>query len=194
MEREQEVALVQQLRAGDVRAFDAIYDAYNLRLFNFLLRMTRNRSAAEDLLEETWLRLVSNGKTLAPDTRLGPWLFTVARNLFLSDYRSRSREQAEARDWISLCQSGAPSSPLDLAVVDELEQRLETALMELPPKYREVLLLVGYEGLRPLDAALVCGVSPEALRQRLSRARALLAQRLKDQELPSGILSNEVIQ
>ena len=62
MERELEIALVGRLRAGDVLAFDAVYDYYNPRLLSFLLRMTKNRAAAEDLLEERpGLRLVSGG-------------------------------------------------------------------------------------------------------------------------------------
>jgi RNA polymerase sigma-70 factor (ECF subfamily) len=106
MERDFELALVGKLRAGDLTAFDAVYDAYNPRLFSFLLRMTKNRAAAEDLLEETWLRLVSGGEGLAAATRLGPWLFTVARNLFLSYYRSRARELAFTRDLVSLWRTG----------------------------------------------------------------------------------------
>ena len=59
---------------------------------------------------------------------------------------------------------------------------VKAALAEVPPLYREVLLLIGFEGLRPADAAAVCGVTPQALRQRLSRARALLSERLKARE------------
>jgi RNA polymerase sigma-70 factor, ECF subfamily len=84
VERELEVELVSRLRAGDSTAFDEIYMVFNRRLLNFLARMARNRSVAEDLLEETWLRLVSAGEDLRADTRLGPWLFTVARNLYVS--------------------------------------------------------------------------------------------------------------
>ena len=62
------------------------------------------------------------------------------------------------------------------------------ALAGLPVLYREALLLVGVEGLRPAEAAVVCGVSPEAMRQRLSRARALLAERLEDaRRLPAAM-------
>jgi RNA polymerase sigma-70 factor (ECF subfamily) len=85
MEREREVALVRRLRAGDITAFDAIFDAFNQRLLSFLTRMVKNRSVAEDLLEETWLRLVSGGEDLHADTHLGPWLFTVARNLSMAN-------------------------------------------------------------------------------------------------------------
>lgn len=192
MERDFELALVGQLRAGDLTAFDAVYDAYNPRLFSFLLRMTKNRAAAEDLLEETWLRLVSGGGGLAAATRLGPWLFTVARNLFLSYCRSRAREQAFSRDLISLWPDRFSRSPYDWALLSEFEQRLEAALAGVPPIYREVLLLVGFEGLQPGDAAVVCGITPEALRQRLSRGRALLSQRLKTKETSHEMVSGQV--
>jgi RNA polymerase sigma-70 factor (ECF subfamily) len=192
MERELEIALVGRLRAGDVLAFDAVYDDYNPRLLSFLSRMTKNRATAEDLLEETWLRLVSGGEELAADTRLGPWLFTVARNLFLSHCRSRAREQSYTRDLISLWPGEPSRSPYDSTSLNEFQDRLEAALAEVPPMYREVLLLVGFEGLRPADAAAVCGITPEALRQRLSRARALLSQRLKDKELSHEMASKQV--
>ena len=89
MERESELELVARLRLGDASAFDAIYLALNVRLLTFLVRLTRDRHVAEDLLEETWLRLVTHASRLRPDTRLVPWLFTVARNLHVSYCRSR---------------------------------------------------------------------------------------------------------
>jgi RNA polymerase sigma factor (sigma-70 family) len=97
MDRDTELALVEQLRRGDENAFDSVYDAYNLRLFTFLLRLTRRHHTAEDLLEETWLRLVKHARRLRPDTRLGPWLFTVARNLHVSYVRSRMIEDSTAQ-------------------------------------------------------------------------------------------------
>ncbi|HEY7307428.1 MAG TPA: RNA polymerase sigma factor [Bryobacteraceae bacterium] len=182
MERERELALVARLRAGDLTAFDDIFDAFNYRLLGFLMRMAKNRCVAEDLLEETWLRLVSSGEDLCPDTQLGAWLFTVARNLYVSHCRNRAREQSYAADLSLLWPSGPAQSPFDLACVNEFEQRLEAALGLLPPIYREVLLLVGVEGLRPVDAARVCRISPETLRQRLSRARQLMLQLMTDAE------------
>jgi RNA polymerase sigma-70 factor, ECF subfamily len=176
MDRERELALVSRLRAGDVTAFDEIFDAFNYRLQNFLTRMAKNRPVAEDLLEETWLRLVSHGEDLHADTRLGPWLFTVARNLYFSHCRTRAREQSYTADLTLLWPGELPQSPFDVASLNEFELRLEAALSLLPPKCREVLLLVGVEGLRPVDAARVCGISPESLRQRLSRARQLISR------------------
>jgi RNA polymerase sigma-70 factor (ECF subfamily) len=90
MDRECELVLVGRLRDGEPAAFDAVYEAYRARVYSFLARMARSREVAEDLAEETWLRLVEAAPRLRPDTRLGPWLFTVARNLYYSYCRSRA--------------------------------------------------------------------------------------------------------
>ena len=181
MDRDYERLLVARLRAGDTGAFDDVYDEYRPRVFGFLLRMSRNRTLAEDLLDETWLRLVSYAPRLIPDTRIGPWLFTVARNLYWSARRDSLVEETSAPELLTLWPTPAPwPSPFDLAAAGELERRVEVALSTLSPQYREVVLLVGHEGLTPSEAAVVCGISSEALRQRLSRARAVLAERLSE--------------
>ncbi len=179
MERELEVSLVRRLRAGDTAAFDDVYSAFNSRLFRFLNRMTRNRHVAEDLVEETWLRLVSGCEDLDEDTRLGAWLFTVARNLYISSCRAGSRQQSCAIDFLSLWPDVLSPSPLSAAVSNQFQECLDAALAALPPIYREALVLVGIEGFRPAEAAAICGVGAEAFRQRLSRARALLREQLK---------------
>jgi RNA polymerase sigma-70 factor, ECF subfamily len=175
MERQSELDLIARLKAGDRAAFDEIYDEFNARLFNFLARLMHSRERAEDLLEETWLRLVTHAARLQPDTRLGPWLFTVARNLHVSYCRSRMLEDSVA-DGIGLWPPAPETSPFEQAAANELEARLEAALARLPRIYREVVLLVAMEGLEPAEAAEICGVSAATMRQRLKRARDLLAQ------------------
>ena len=191
MDRESEEALVERLRAGDSAAFDAVHAAFHTRLVTFLTRLSRSRDVAEDLVEETWLRLVGHATRLRPDTRLGPWLYTVARNLHVSYCRSRLIEDSHAADLFGLWPGGTPrSSPFEATAATEFERRLEAAIASLPAASREVLLLVAVEGLRPAEAAEVCGVTPEALRQRLSRARTLLARRLDTTgAMPSAVLS-----
>ena len=176
MDREIELRLVVRLKAGDPAAFEAIYEAYRPRLFGFLVRLSRRRDVAEDLLEETWLRLVTRCATLTDDARLGPWLFTVARNLYYSWRRSRAVDLSRTSEldpaWPAP-ESG--DSPFEAAARRELERRLEAALARLPLRDRELLLLVGVEGLTPSEAARVCGLPPVTLRARLHRAREKLA-------------------
>jgi RNA polymerase sigma-70 factor (ECF subfamily) len=179
MDRSSELELILRLRAGDPGAFDQVHDAFNSRLYTFLLRLSRRRDVAEDLLEETWLRLVKHARRLRPDTRLAPWLFTVARHLYISYVRSRVLEDSLGGTLMALWPCGMePPSPFEAAAANELERRIERALTRLSPRSREVLLLVGVAGLDPADAAGVCGIRPDAFRQRLSRARGELERRL----------------
>ncbi len=186
MDRQSELALVARLRAGDTSAFDQVYDAWRPRIFAFLVRLARNRDLADDLLEEAWLRLVKNARRLAPDTRLGPWLFAVARNLYWSYCRSRRLEEESTATLLGLWPVPAPRpSPFDETLAHELDTRIERALASMPASYREVLWLVAVEGFSPAEAARVCGITPEALRQRLARARGALAG-LLEPHVPSG--------
>ena len=186
VDRDSELALVARLRRRDAAAFDEVHDTFNARLFNFLARLSGSRVVAEDLLEETWLRLVARSPRLQPETRLAPWLFTVARNLHASYRRSRALEDSHAAGMIGLWPSGSPvPSPFDWTAANETERRLEAALRALPVSCREALLLVAVEGQSPGDAATICGVSPEAMRQRLSRGRALLAKKLDEGDAPA---------
>jgi RNA polymerase sigma-70 factor (ECF subfamily) len=176
VEREIEVRLVARLKAGDAAAFEAIYEAYRPRLFSFLVRLSRRRDVAEDLLEETWLRLVARAATLDDDGPVGPWLFTVARNLYVSWLRSRSLDPSRTSEldpaWPS---PDRGDSPFEAAARSELERRIESALARLPSRDRELLMLVGVEGLTPSEFAGICGLSAVAVRARLHRARERLA-------------------
>jgi RNA polymerase sigma-70 factor (ECF subfamily) len=193
MDRDSELALIDRLRAGDGSAFDVIHECFNKRLFAFLVRLSRRRDVAEDLLEETWLRFVSRADRLRGDTRLGPWLFTVARNLYVSYRRSRLVEDSHLGGLIGLWPCGtATVTPFESAAATETGRRLEAALAALPVSYREAVLLVAVEGLSPAEASHVSGISADAMRQRLRRSRALLARRLNESEVRLGVMLSEV--
>ncbi len=168
-----ESAWVDGLRRGDAAAFDAVFLAFRRRLFGYLVRMTRRRDIAEDLLQETFLRLAQHARGLAADTRLAPYLFTVAHRLVVSWVRAQAVRQQLAGDLPEVA-SGA-RSPLEALADSQAQLALERAFAELAPASREVALLVGVEGLAPTEVAAILGQKPEAIRQRLSRARAELA-------------------
>jgi RNA polymerase sigma factor (sigma-70 family) len=176
VERELERRLVARLKAGDAAAFEAVYEAYRPRLFSFLARLSRRRDVAEDLLHETWLRLVANAPRLADDTSVAAWLFTVARHLFASWCRRRALDETRIADAPASWPAPAPGeSPFQAAARSETERRLERALARLPLGDREVLLMVVASGLTPSEAARAVGLAPEALRKRVQRARERLA-------------------
>ena len=167
------------LRRGETAAFDAVFAAYRRRIYGYLVRMTRRRDVAEDLLQETFLRLAQHAKRLAEDTKLGAWLFTVAHRLVQS--WGRAQACARARSPVTCPRRSPPAterSPLEALADTQTQLALERAFAALPPAYREVALLVGIEGLQPAEVAEILGVRADAVRQRLARARAQLAEHL----------------
>ena len=146
------------------------------------MRLSRRRDVAEDLLEETFLRLVTRAGDLRSDSSLAAWLFTVARNLHTSWCRHRALHE----DRISELTPSWPApyrgeTPFEATARSETERRLELALARLGLQDREVILLVGVEGLTPSETAAVLGLAPEAVRKRLQRARERLAIELDAQ-------------
>lgn len=182
-----DTALVTRLKRGDDDAFDEIYARYRARLFSFLARLTQQRDLAEDLLQETWMRLARNADRLRDDTDLGAWLFTVARNLHRSHVRWLVVD-LDRRRWLQRTRDEGieNTSPFDLTATGELQRRLERALALLPIKHREVVLLVAVEQLSHEQAARVLRIAPAALRKRLSRARRQLAAELRDEPAADG--------
>src|SRR5437762_9871096 len=172
---DRERAWIDGLRRGDPASFDAAFAAYRRRLYGYLVRMTRRRDVAEDLLQETFLRLAQHAKRLAEDTRLGAWLFTVAHRLFVSWTRAQGVRAMLAAELPPREPGGGERSPLDAVAASQAQAALERAFAELAPPYREVALLVGVEGMQPAEVAQILGHKPEAIRQRLARARAQLA-------------------
>ena len=175
-----ERAWVDGLRRGDAQAFDAVFAAYRRRIYGYLVRMTRRKDAAEDLLQEAFLRLAQHARRLEADTRLGAWLFTVAHRVFVSWTRARQVRAQLAGDLPKTEPATPDRSPLEAFADSQSQLALERAFGTLAPAYREVALLVGVEGLTPTEVAEILGEKPEAIRQRLARARTQLAAALGD--------------
>ena|ERR1700690_1690179 len=174
MARESDQQAVSLLRRRDPRGFDIAYDTYGARIRSFLLRLSGRRDIADDLLQHTFLRLAEHGPELRADSNLRAWLFTVARNAYRSQARALRTDGDEAA--VEGLASPAPDVEARLMLGD-----VERALSSLRLEDRELLLLVGAEGLEPTQVAAMLGVDAAALRQRLARARARLLAALDRQ-------------
>jgi RNA polymerase sigma-70 factor (ECF subfamily) len=184
-----DLALVVLLQRGDPAAFGRVYEAYGPRIFRFLARMCVKKELAEDIYQETWIKLALHARRLEEDTDLGAWLYTVARNLARSERRAQTSRPASEELAGDAVHTGA--SPFDWAAATETQKRLELALGDLPTPLREVLLLVVVEDVEQERAAAILDLTPEALRQRLSRARAKLAEALDERTKPGRSRTEE---
>jgi RNA polymerase sigma-70 factor (ECF subfamily) len=177
MAGETDDAMVRELRNGNVSALHEVYRRFQPRIFSYLARLSGQREVAQDLSSEVWCRAAAKLRTLRPDSQLLPWLFTIARNLFFSYCRWRNRDEHYLNELGLLhCCSDASPTPPETAIRSEQGAWLEEALLRLPWKYREIIILVGIEGLSHKQAAQVAGIRADAIRKRFSRGIQLMKE------------------
>jgi RNA polymerase sigma-70 factor (ECF subfamily) len=143
------------------------------RLRAFAISLTGSVDHADDLVQEAILRGLSNLDSFAPGTSLQAWLFTILRNQFYTSLR-RSRREIEDPDEVMAGMLSTPPEQHGRLDLDDLR----TALAKLSVEQREVLLLIGAEGMSYEEAAQICGIKIGTVKSRVNRARARLAELL----------------
>jgi len=176
-------------RSGDARAFETLVRRHRSPVFNFILRYTGGRARAEDVLQETWLKVVRSAKEYEPRARFTTWVYTIARNLCVDSARKESYRQAdsidapvgaeEGRELGELLPDGGPS-PDRAAHNVRLRPLLERALQGLPAEQREVFILREYSGVAFKDIAEVTGVPENTVKSRMRYALEGLRKRLEE--------------
>ncbi len=139
----------------------------------FAISLTRNKSAADDLVQETILRAWSSFESFVPGTILRAWLFTILRNVFYSDLRKHRRDVQDSDGVYAARLSQKPDHDGHLAMRD-FHRAFETLIDE----QREVLILVGVLGFSYEEAAVTIGCALGTVKSRVNRARARLAEHL----------------
>jgi RNA polymerase sigma-70 factor, ECF subfamily len=137
----------------------------------FAISLCGKMDRADDLVQETLVRALSNIDSFEPGTNMSAWLFTILRNLFRSEYRKRRREVEDGEGRLA----ETLKSPPDQQSHMEFEE-FRTALAKLPQDQREALILVGASGFSYEEAAQICGSAVGTIKSRVNRARTRLAE------------------
>ncbi len=145
----------------------------------FALSLTRNRSTADDMMQDAVMKAWSNMDKFQPGTNMRAWLFTILRNTYYSSRRKLNREVADVDNVFSDTLSVKPDHDGKLQMMD-----FKQAFDQLADEHREALVLVGVSGLSYEEAANTCGVATGTMKSRVNRARAKLADllHLRDDE------------
>lgn len=154
---------------GDTRAFIEVYDELAPGLYNYLHKLARNDATAEDLLQQTFLRMHDARGRFEPGAAVEPWAFSIARRLFIDSYRRGRNVVATGL----MDDDTLPTTEPDAEAIlhgYQLAERLERALEALPAQHREVFLLVREHGLSLAQAAEVLGITQLAVKMRAHRA------------------------
>jgi len=171
--------LVARAQRGDKAAFAALVDQYQTPLMHFCLRMVGSEMDAEELAQDAFVRVHRHLGQLKAEAKFSTLLFGIARNLtlnFLRDRNRRGRDKVQALDERPVRDEAL--RPDRAARLNEIDVALETAIAELNPEHREVLVLREMQGLDYETIARVCRCRKGTVRSRLSRAREQLRLRL----------------
>lgn len=169
---------------GDDAAFALVHRAVAERLRAFLTRMARSTTLADDLLQETFLRMHRARGSFERGARLLPWCYAIARNVYIDHARSRSvRKERPAPD-DDQSEAEAPAGPdadgEQMTIAAELATVVERTLAGLPRNQREAFVLLRYEGMSVADAAGVLGTTEGAVKLRAFHAYEALRAALGD--------------
>ena len=173
--------LMLAVQNGSMTAFEIIYDRFHQRLFHFILRFVRQRALAEDLLQETFLRLLKGRNKYRKGYHFSTYLFTIGRNLCLDALKTWESRHILAGQEDNMMKAADPSqSPGRMLEKAQMVGMLESEIQKLPQDQREVLLLSKYSGLSFKEIALIVESTSAAVKQKVYRAMLTLKQRLKN--------------
>lgn len=180
-----DVRLMLQVREGSAAAFDELVVRYQARLITVLEHLVRKREQAEDLAQEVFLRVYRARKSYTPGAKFSTWLFTIANNVASNTLRGLARRKevnlaptpngesgAYGLEQMAMAKSGLmPTRRLDKTETSEI---VRLALESLSERQRMALLLSKFEGMSYTDIASTMGLSVQAVKSLLSRARVNL--------------------
>lgn len=184
-------ALMLSFRDGDARAFEELVARHRRGLFNFLLRSVQNRSRAEELLQDVFLRVVRSKDRYEKTAKLTTWLYTIARNLCVDESRRakfrrtvsldaprRSQEEDSPAMVDSVAADQVPTD--EAAAAPQIRQRLAKAIDQLPEDQREVFLMRQMSGLSFKEIGEIVGAPENTVKSRMRYALEKLRQELAD--------------
>jgi len=166
------------LVAGDdQRAFGEFVERYKNRLYNFIFRIIPEKEAAEDILQDTFLRVYNQRKNYSPDFALSTWVYTIALNLVRSELRKRKLRKYLSLDFLK--------EENDIELPDTINPEpgrlmplLEKAIKNLPEEYRTAFVLCDIERLPYNEIAEIMRVPVGTVKSRINRARSMLREKL----------------
>jgi len=178
-------SLAAGLRRRDPDLLDRLIEQYQQRLYRYLLFLTGDAALAEDLFQETWIRVLERGQQYNAKCKFESWLFTIARNLVIDvSRRKKFRSLEELADPESHQPYEPPddcsASALQMLVTRENQRAVQLSLLKLPAYYREVLLLRFHEELALEEIAAVLAAPISTVKSRLYRGLAALKSALPE--------------
>ena len=185
-----EKELVRLAQSGDFKAFTRLIEGYRPKIFGLALKLSKNREDAEDIFQETFLKAIDNIKKFRAESSFGTWLYTICVNVVRAKYARESRgDLLPLDDYLPASHEhsdpDAPqlfdwNDPLSQMTDDEVRNRLDKAIHELPLKYRIPFLLRYTQDMSAQEVADTLNIKLANAKSRILRARMALRDNLND--------------
>lgn len=177
MENISDKDLFAKVAADDEQAFALFVERYKSRLYNFIVRIISEKETAEDILQDTFLRVYNQRKNYSPDFALSTWVYTIALNLVRSELRKRKLRKYLSLDFLK------EESDVELAdnvnpEPGRLKPLMDKAIAALPEEYRTAFILCDIDRLPYNEIAEIMRVPVGTVKSRINRARSMLREKL----------------
>ena len=189
MRDDSDESLMLRYREGDVRAFEVLVTRHRKPIYNFILRFVRDAAQAEDVMQETFLRLIKGADNYEKQAKFTTWMYTIARNLCVDAARRGKHRKAASLDapigedegatLLDMVSDGAVGAD-GKAIQRELAIRMKQAIESLPDEQREIFLLREVSDLQFNEIAQVVGVSENTVKSRMRYALEKLREALEE--------------
>jgi len=181
--------LIQAINSGQTEKFHDLVKRYEQKLYNFSLRMCRNPSDAEDMVQDTFLNVLKYLKNFRYETKFKNWLYKVAASTCIKKRRKSKfapDKELSLDEFLPNDEAEKPEHvpewallPLDKLLNEELSSVINKTIISIPKKYRVVIVLRDIEGFSTAETAQILNLSPANVKVRLHRARLYLRDKLK---------------
>jgi len=187
-----DVAVLEEVAAGNIDAYGKIVERYRGRLYNFVYRFVGERETAEDIVQDTFLRAFRKREEYRAIANFSTWLFTIAGNLAKSELRRRKRWRLFSLHWDDESDTGfelpdesyRPDTMAESTIADV---QIQQAIQTLPENYRQVILLRDVQGLSYQEISEIVSCPVGTVKSRVNRARLKLQQKLKNEGRDVGL-------
>jgi RNA polymerase sigma-70 factor (ECF subfamily) len=185
---DEEAEWIRAAQAGNRSAFARLVERYWDRLYRWLYHVTRDRHTAEDLTQETFLKVLAAVKTFRPGSNFRAWVFKIGHNNFVNHTRAERRTKHQLPEDLAGPDLGGAE---ETTANREALEAVGRAVAELPGEFRAALMLRVEEGLSFREVARILNTTEETARWRVFKARQKLMKVLAPELLPPGAISGE---
>lgn len=180
-----DIELINRAKKGDERAFTELVRRYEDMVYSFSYKVCRDREKATETLQDTFVNVYRNLSAFKGKSKFSTWLYSIVANNCLMKHRKSkldeiwvSYDEQKSEDFEPLEFPALDKSPAELLIDKELQEKLDKAILMLPPDYRIVFILRDIEGRSIEETAKILKLSIPAVKSRLRRARIFLRDEL----------------